>query len=610
VFLARTVPASDGAELSNARALQGMSTRAFTTLIPLRNKGRVYTVPRRNGRFPSQPGRTRRQEQGSLRRSVKFVRGLGLPSAPVEASAAGARSRSRSRSRSAPHADLLSPFRGHGGSYMWAINGALKYRRSCKRVRRGGKVRRRCVRKLRKRKRGPAYLFNGPQLGFSEPELFVELEIHSPTQDIRGVSAAGIPVMGIGHNSHLAWGFTSGLTDDNDLYAEQLAGGAERYRYKGQLQRMSCRNERFDYRSPPTDLPDVLLTPGKVSGSRTERICRTVHGPVQDRGGGRAYARRYAIWGRELETLTGLSALNDASTVKQADKALLNVTWNENVIAADDGGHIGSWHPGLHPLRSRRFDERLPYPGTGEAEWRGLMPRRKDPHVIDPRQGYLFNWNNMPSWRWTNGDSEARERMTGPYHRAAYLRSLVARVAKHPSYAASREIGRDSGSHAQQRPLYTTKLKRLRAGATGQARAVLDALLRWDGSYVATNSAGTVDPGVAMWEEFKQQASAGALARLGPRSATHELSPKPGTSHMFDITNGEAYALRTLSRGALRQAAANTAVVLTRHFGSSDPARWREPRRMYDVMAQGAASPAPLPFFDRGTWQQSVGLQP
>ena len=55
------------------------------------------------------------------------------------------------------------------------------------------------------------------------------------------------------------------------------------------------------------------------------------------------------------------------------------VTWNENVIAADEHGDIGFWHPGLHPLRPQRWDERLPYPGDGRAEWRGLLPRRRRP---------------------------------------------------------------------------------------------------------------------------------------------------------------------------------------------------------------------------------------
>jgi len=204
------------------------------------------------------------------------------------------------------------------------------------------------------------------------PELFVEFEIHSPVQNVRGVSAAGIPLVGIGHNDHVAWGFTSGLSDTNDLYAEKLSG-AESYSFKGKNVKMDCRDEVFDFRTPPTDLPDRVTEilggkPQPAAGSKTERICRTVHGPVQARGDGTAFARRYATWGRELETIDGLTQLNDAQNVKQVNKAMLNVTWNENVISADDQGNIGYWHPGLHPLRPRNFDERLPYPGTGQAE--------------------------------------------------------------------------------------------------------------------------------------------------------------------------------------------------------------------------------------------------
>src|SRR3954454_10153015 len=109
------------------------------------------------------------------------------------------------------------------------------------------------ARKGRRARPGPAFLVNGPQLGFSIPELFVEFEVHSPVQNVRGVSAAGIPLVGIGHNGHVAWGFTSGLSDEDDLYAEKLTS-PETYSFKGQTRRMDCRDERFDYRTPATDL--------------------------------------------------------------------------------------------------------------------------------------------------------------------------------------------------------------------------------------------------------------------------------------------------------------------------------------------------------------------
>ena len=567
VFLARTVPSGDGEELNNARALRQLGSKAFQALMPLRTPGRVATIPRRSGRFPSQPGRTRRHERRAFRRSRAFVAGLELPTT-----------------------DGGGQEGAVGGSYMWAIRAARPRGRR------------------RARGPGPAYLFNGPQLGYSIPELFVEFELHSPVQDVRGVSAAGVPVVGIGHNGHVGWGFTSGLSDEDDLYVEKLAG-QESYEFRGQTRSMDCRDEVIEYRAAPPDLPDYVTGGKPVAGSETVRVCRTVHGPVQARAGGVAYARRYAIWGREVETLVGISALNDAKSVQDVDAAMDQVTWNENVIAIDDRGNIGYWHPGLHPLRPRGWDERLPYPGTGEAEWRGFLPPDRRPQVVNPREGFLFQWNNVPSVGWTSGDGPARERLSGPFHRARWLRLLVKRVAGNPSYEASRAIDRSSGTTAQQFPFAKRRLRQARRRAGGAAARTLDALLAWDGNYHRAEG-GLVDPGVAIWEELKDRAEAVALGPFGGKLATDLLSGEPGSSHEFDASNAEAYALRTLSPRALAQAAGATAEALAGRFGDPDPSAWREPRRMYDVGAQGAGAAPELPFFDRGTWEQSLALGP
>jgi penicillin G amidase len=93
-------------------------------------------------------------------------------------------------------------------------------------------------------------------------------------------------------------------------------------------------------------------------------------------------------------------------------------------------------------------------------------------------------------------------------------------------------------------------------------------------------------------------------------TGARQLAGETGSSHEFDITNGEAFALRTLSRGGYRAAAEAAFAQLARRFGHEDVARWREPRRMYDVEVQGAAAKPELPFFDRGTWEQLVELSP
>ncbi|MEJ7876738.1 MAG: penicillin acylase family protein, partial [Solirubrobacterales bacterium] len=473
IFLARTVPSSDGGELRNALALADAGPKAFKRLLPVRTKGQLTTVPRSEGRFPAQPGRSGADRRKGFRKSQRFLAKQDLENV-VDTSQEIPRAAGETQSAAdEPGAGLRSILPSPGGSFMWA---------------------------MRDPENGQAYLYNGPQLGFTVPELFVEFELHSPDlKDIHGVSAAGVPLIGIGHNGKVAWGFTSGLSDEDDLYVEKVTG-PETYRFKGEERAMDCRDETFTYKTPPTGLPGTLTgliegggsSDAPPAGTTTERICRTIHGPVQQTGEGIALARKYAIWNRELETIVGIDKLNRAKDIGDVDEAMDAVTWNENVIAADSDGHIGFWHPGLHQLKPKTWDERLPFPGTGRAEWRGLLPKDKRPQVIDPTKGWLAQWNNVPSAGWTNGDSEALERATGSLHRVGILNKLVGKVAKDPSFERSTDIALTSGTTAQQFPLRDRrKLRRARKLADADGRALLGALKAWNGSYDKENGAGT-----------------------------------------------------------------------------------------------------------------------
>jgi penicillin G amidase len=571
IYLARTVPSDDGEELNNVRALRSFGTGLFGKLLPIRDRHQVVTIPRSSGRFPSQPKRTRRQERAAYARSRKFALSLPLPETNSANGGGGAAAEAR-------RLPLIGALGSHGGSNMWAIRG----------------------------RNHTATLWNGPQLGFQIPELFVEMELHGPGLDVRGSTAPGVPVIGIGHNAHVAWGLTSGLTDDDDLYAEQLAG-PEGYFYKGQRLDMSCRTETIEYHSPPSDL--LGMHPPE-SGSKDVRLCRTIHGPVQARGGDVAYARRYAIWKREIGTLRGLAEVNSAASVRDVNRATAKLTWNENLMAADDKGHIGYWHPGLLQVKPRSWDERLPYPGTGNGEWRGFLKPSQRPHAIDPKQGYLFNWNNMPSVGWTQGDAPARERLLGPQHRAGVLRLRV-RMAKRRGggFARTRAVDAFSGYHAQQRVLMGKRLRHVAAGASGRARTVLRTILRWKGDFTRTDAHGRVAPGVAAWRTFTAEAQKRMFGRFHGRGVESVLDTRGG-SHLLESTWGEVYALRHLPRRTLRSVASKSFAVLAARFGSKKPAKWREPRQMYETSSQGAASMGAIPFLDRGTYEQVVELGP
>jgi penicillin amidase len=574
VYLARTTPNGDGDDLTDAKALDQLGAAKFNTILPLRIPGQISTVPAANGRFPSDPGRTRAQEHAALLRSARFVRSLTLPTGNQPAGHPGDPGAAADVLPQALRA-LPAHVLHVGGSSAIAVRDTRHHR---------------------------AYLFSGPELGFQAPSQLYEVEVHGPGEDARGVTIPGAPIVGIGHNAHVAWGLTSGLSATNSLYAEQLVG-SDHYRFRGHVLAMSCRSETFKWQTPP------IAKGPKTSGTVSEKLCRTVHGPVQDTAGRVAYARRYATWKRELGTIVGLSELESARTIQDVGRAAATVTWNENITAADDHGNIGYWHPGLLPVRPTGWDERLPYPGTGQAEWRGFLSVAQRPHVINPRQGYLTNWNNVPSQGWTTGNDTASERLGGSWFRTAFLNRLVVAnlVRRTPTFARLAAVIHAEGTTAQQRPLATPQLRAALRGAHGHARTVLATILRWNGSYAQTNAHGDVSPGVAGWQAFKTAAQNLAVGRLG-RGAFLIGGGEPNSEHVFDVSLGQAYALRTLKPAGWRTAAAAAYRALAAKFHSGAPARWAAPRTMADQSILGAEQPPPMPFFDRGSWEQLVEL--
>ena len=52
---------------------------------------------------------------------------------------------------------------------------------------------------------------------------------------------------------------------------------------------------------------------------------------------------------------TGIAALDAARNITEVNRAAAQLTWNENLMAADDHGNIGYWHPGTPPDRPQEL---------------------------------------------------------------------------------------------------------------------------------------------------------------------------------------------------------------------------------------------------------------
>ncbi len=95
---------------------------------------------------------------------------------------------------------------------------------------------------------------------------------------------------------------------------------------------------------------------------------------------------------------------NRAATVQEFGRYVSKIWLSHNFMAATRSGDIAYWHAGRVPIRAAGIDPRFPAPGTGEGDWKGVIPFDQMPHVTNPASGYLVNWNNKPAPWWDNGD--------------------------------------------------------------------------------------------------------------------------------------------------------------------------------------------------------------
>src|SRR6185369_14427010 len=69
---------------------------------------------------------------------------------------------------------------------------------------------------------GKPLLANDPHLGLNLPSTWYLARIEFEGRVLAGATAPGVPVVVIGRNDHVAWGFTTAYADTQDLFAETL----------------------------------------------------------------------------------------------------------------------------------------------------------------------------------------------------------------------------------------------------------------------------------------------------------------------------------------------------------------------------------------------------
>jgi len=226
---------------------------------------------------------------------------------------------------------------------------------------------------------GAPLLANDPHRVLAIPSLRYMIHLVAPGWDVIGAGEPALPGVALGHNRHIAWGFTIFGSDQQDLYVERLdPKNRLQYATDHGWERMQVRRETFRLRGGPDVVVDLKFTR---------------HGPVLWQDQKRALALRWV--GAEPGTAGYLSSLSIDRAQDWQDFSKAAARWkvpSENLVYADTAGNIGEYSVGLSPVR--HWTGMLPVPGTGGYEWDGFIPFDQLPHSYNPEKGFITTANN------------------------------------------------------------------------------------------------------------------------------------------------------------------------------------------------------------------------
>ncbi len=226
---------------------------------------------------------------------------------------------------------------------------------------------------------GKPLLANDTHLELSLPPIWYELHLTAPGWNVKGFTLPGAPMVIIGHNNRIAWGFTNNGADVQDLYIESFNPSApEEYRVKGAWVKAEIIDETIHVKRHPDQHLKVTVTR---------------HGPVMLRESDKAYALRWTAT-EPGGLANSYNWLGKAQNWKEFRNVMRRV-WGpgQNAVYADVEGNIGYIMAAHVPLRKKGHGE-VPLPGdTDGYEWTGYIPFDQLPQALNPESGLIATAN-------------------------------------------------------------------------------------------------------------------------------------------------------------------------------------------------------------------------
>jgi penicillin amidase len=369
---------------------------------------------------------------------------------------------------------------------------------------------------------GKPLLSNDMHLSHSVPGIWYQADLEAPAPDgtefhVTGLSLPGVPFIIVGHNDHIAWGFTNLGADVQNVYIEHTRGTGDATEYQtsdNTWHSVLHQKEVIHVRNKPDVILDVTAT---QHGDTATPIISPIL-PSEKR----SLSLRWAIYdpANVTASLFSIDTAHDWPTFCTAFSTFGGPS--QNAVYADDQGHIGYHAVGHIPLRGSLVKPSPLSPVPTDAldpdqEWTSYIPFDQLPQSFDPPSGILATANS----RITPDDYPFPINLDwgAPYRNERIWKVLSAKDHLTPAnmLALQTDVYSDVDHVVAQRLAYaidhatnqaTIKDKRLHQAA--------DLLRSWDGNVEADDAAPAI--------------VAAANAAFWPLILNPQLGPNPGDS--------------------------------------------------------------------------------
>jgi penicillin amidase len=244
---------------------------------------------------------------------------------------------------------------------------------------------------------GKPLLSNDMHLTHNVPGIWYQADLEAPTPagelHVIGVTLPGVPFIIVGHNAHVAWGFTNLGATVQDLYIEHTRGAGATAEYESQngaWKPLLHDHEVIHIKGGKDVAIDI---PATQHGTAITPIISGVL-PTEKR----TLSLRWTIYDPATvnPSFLAINTATDGASLVSAFSTYGGPT--QNLVYADDQGHIGYHAVGRIPFRGSVMTPSPISPVPTDAldatqEWVGAIPYDRLPQAIDPPNGILATAN-------------------------------------------------------------------------------------------------------------------------------------------------------------------------------------------------------------------------